>query len=427
MCRLNPRTPYHGFERYAWTMTLVRNQRQGIEDRWHKKVKDADGTMRTEHSAVYGKVKRWRVRWVDDGKELTKVFELKQDAQRYLKSLTADIERGDYVNPAKSAETFGSVAEAWFRTKQFRKPKTVAGYRSLMDMIVLPKWKDMPLRKIDYEQYSGWLGSLSVDGSQRGTALSASRITQAHQLVGAVLKYAQRTGKVTKNVALEISRSQDLPKQVEGERRYLTHEELLKLAKASGRFETLTLVLGYCGLRFGEAAALRRKHVGVKELTIRSSATFVAGSGIVESTTKTGRARHVPVPGPVWDLLKAQLPADPNALVFPRQRGGLLPIEEYRRAFDKACAEVGIVGLVPHGLRHTTASLAISAGANVKVVQRMLGHATAAMTLDLYGHLLNDDLAGVADALGKAMEDVAVSLRYAEESVSDRELLKSAK
>jgi integrase len=56
--------------------------------------------------------------------------------------------------------------------------------------------------------------------------------------------------------------------------------------------------------------------------------------------------------------------------------------------------------LVPHGLRHTTASLAISAGANVKVVQRLLGHATAAMTLDRYGHLLNDFLSGVADALG---------------------------
>ena len=59
---------------------------------------------------------------------------------------------------------------------------------------------------------------------------------------------------------------------------------------------------------------------------------------------------------------------------------------------------------MPHGLRHTTASLDISAGASVKVVQRMLRHATAAMTLDLCGHLLDDDLTGVADALGKVIE-----------------------
>jgi integrase len=53
-------------------------------------------------------------------------------------------------------------------------------------------------------------------------------------------------------------------------------------------------------------------------------------------------------------------------------------------------------------LRHTAASLAVSAGANVKAVQRMLGHASAAMTLDLYADLFDDDLEAVAVALDKA-------------------------
>ena len=369
--------------------------------------------MRTERSAVYGRVSRWRVRWVDGGgEERSKSFQRKPDAQTYLNGLTADVQRGEYVDPRKSAETFGSVAEQWFATKQHRKPKTVAGYRSLLDTVILPTWADISLKRIDYESYSTWLGRLSVDGSQRGTGLSASRITQAHQLVGAVLKYAQRTGRVAKNVALEIKRDEDLPEQAERERRYLTHVELLMLARATDRFETLTLVLGYCGLRFGEAVALRRRNVGDRVLTVRSSATAVTGKGIVESTTKTKRDRHVPVPEPVWQRLQAELPADPNALVFPGRKGGFLPLGEYRWAFDNACEDVGIEGLVPHGLRHTTASLAISAGANVKVVQRLLGHATAAMTLDRYGHLLNDDLSDVADALGKAIDSTAVSLRY---------------
>lgn len=396
---------------------IIRHQRAGIDDRWHKRVKGSDGKMRTERSAVYGKVSRWRVRWVDGGgEERTKIFQRKPDAQAYLNGLTADLQRGEYVDPRKSSETFGSVAEQWFATKQHRKPKTVAGYRSLLDTVVLPKWEGVPLKRLDYESYSTWLGALSVDGGQRGAGLSASRITQAHQLVGAVLKYAQRTGKVAKNVALEIKRDEDLPEQSERERRYLSHAELLLLAKAADRFETLTLVLGYCGLRFGEAVALRRRHVGDRVLTVRSSATAVTGKGIVESTTKTKRDRHVPVPEPVWEKLKAELPADTNALVFPSRKGGFLPLGEYRWAFDNACAEVSIEGLVPHGLRHTTASLAISAGANVKVVQRLLGHATAAMTLDRYGHLLNDDLSGVADALGKAIDSAAVSLRYLERS-----------
>jgi integrase len=380
--------------------------------------------MHTEPSAIYGKVTRWRVRWVDDqGQEHSTSFKRKPDAQAHLNGLTADVQRGDYVDPRKSAETFGSVAEQWFIAKQgaLRKPKTLAGYRSLLDTLVLPRWGDVPLKRINFEQYSTWLGTLAVDGSQRGKGLSASRITQAHQLVGAVLKYAQRTGKIVKNVAAEIKRDQDLPEQAERERRYLTHVELLRLAAAAGRFETLTLVLGYCGLRFGEAAALRRKHVGERELVVRASATAVTGKGIVETDTKTKRARHVPIPEPVWQRLKAELPDQPNALVFPSRKGGFLPLGEYRWAFDRACAEVGVDDLVPHGLRHTTASLAISAGANVKVVQRLLGHATAAMTLDRYGHLLSDDLADVAAALSQAIESAAVSLRYLE--VPDKENL----
>ena len=53
-------------------------------------------------------------------------------------------------------------------------------------------------------------------------------------------------------------------------------------------------------------------------------------------------------------------------------------------------------GLTPHDLRHTAASQAVQAGANVTAVQRMLGHASAAMTLDVYAGLFNDDLDAVA-------------------------------
>jgi integrase len=122
---------------------------------------------------------------------------------------------------------------------------------------------------------------------------------------------------------------------------------------------------------------------------------------------------------PFEDQGVASVRAWPPATVpvsFPSRKGGFLPLGEYRWAFDNACDEVGIEGLVPHGLRHTTASLAISAGANVKVVQRLLGHATDAMTLDRYGHLLDDDLSGVPDALAKAIDSIAVSLRYPESS-----------
>jgi integrase len=77
--------------------------------------------------------------------------------------------------------------------------------------------------------------------------------------------------------------------------------------------------------------------------------------------------------------------------------------------FDPAASAIGLDGLTLHELRHTAASLAVGAGANVKAVQRMLAHASAAMTLGTYADLFDDDLEAVATALGdRAMRtDVA--------------------
>jgi integrase len=70
-----------------------------------------------------------------------------------------------------------------------------------------------------------------------------------------------------------------------------------------------------------------------------------------------------------------------------------------------------VPGLTPHELRHTAASLAIASGATVKGVQAMLGHASAAMTLDRYGHLFGDELDAVADRLEAARADALRTTR----------------
>jgi integrase len=168
-----------------------------------------------------------------------------------------------------------------------------------------------------------------------GWCLSASRIIQTHQLVGAVFNYAANAGLATKNIAAEINRH-DPPETSKAEQRYLTHPQLPDLAEEMGRFETLTLVLGYCGCRFGEAAALRRKDVGDREITVRASATYVVGQGIVETDSKTKWSRRVPVPEPVWERLRGELPTESDALLFPGRKGGHLPLGEYRWVFDRA-------------------------------------------------------------------------------------------
>ena len=225
------------------------------------------------------------------------MFGRKTDAQKWLdtvRSPTRSPERGPTRNCP--GQTFGALAQRWIATKATRAPKTVAGYRSLLDTVVLPRWGDVPLRDVTFEDLQQWVSGLSVNGSTRfeGKGLSASRVIQAHQVVSQILRYAVKAKHLPANPAEGI----ELPRKHDVEQRYLTHEQLHRLAVASGRLRTLVLVLGYCGLRFGEAAALRVGDVNLSARRIRvsRSVTNVTGTGLVEGPTKNHSARTVPVP-----------------------------------------------------------------------------------------------------------------------------------
>ena len=173
-----------------------------------------------------------------------------------------------------------------------------------------------------------------------------------------------------------------------------------------GAYRLLVLFLAYTGLRWGELAGLR---VGRLDLMRRRASiveTYVVVDGhVVPSDPKNHERREVPVPRFLIDELAAHVAGKPpDALVFGGEKAGTpMRSRTFQRAvFDQASAAVGLDGLTPHALRHTAASLAIAAGADVKVVQQMLGHKSATMTLDLYGHLFPDRLDTVADTMDAA-------------------------
>lgn len=138
----------------------------------------------------------------------------------------------------------------------------------------------------------------------------------------------------------------------------------------------------------------------------------VTGSGgLVWSTPKTHERRSVPFPPSLSVELSALMVGKGrDDLVFTDMRGGVLRKSNWRsRVFEPAVEicqreDESFPSVTPHDLRHTAASLAISAGANVKAVQRMLGHAKASMTLDNYTDLFDDDLDDVAANLDKAIK-----------------------
>lgn len=127
------------------------------------------------------------------------------------------------------------------------------------------------------------------------------------------------------------------------------------------------------------------------------------GGALYLDTLKNNRARTVPLVMhlvPIIDLWSAG--KAPDTWLFAAPEGGPLRESNWKRSvgWAKATAAIGRRGFRVHDLRHTAASVWLGAGADPKVVQRVLGHGTAAMTMDLYGHLVDGNLWQAARLVG---------------------------
>ncbi|MDP9445008.1 MAG: site-specific integrase [Actinomycetota bacterium] len=135
----------------------------------------------------------------------------------------------------------------------------------------------------------------------------------------------------------------------------------------------MVLLLAYCGLRFGEAAALRVRNVDLMRGRIRVSQSVSEVNGQqVWGTPKSHHARSVAVPRFLRDLLTEQMAGKgPEDLLFASPDGSPLRHSNLlRRTWNRATRQVGLQALTPHDLRHTAASRAVDAGANVKALHR---------------------------------------------------------
>jgi len=198
-----------------------------------------------------------------------------------------------------------------------------------------------------------------------------------------------------------------LPRLNWSERRFLSAEELDRLVTAMpAPYDLFIRVLAYTGIRYGEAAALRRGSCNLlrRRLIISESMGEVNGT-VVFGLPKNGRQRTVVVPKFVCDDLEAHLrtlvgPGN-EALVFTSGQGRPLRYSNFRsRYWLPALLKAGFekpFGL--HALRHSYASLASQSGASVKAVQSQLGHQDPALTLRLYQHLFDDDLDTLGDRI----------------------------
>ncbi|HEY2176010.1 MAG TPA: tyrosine-type recombinase/integrase [Mycobacteriales bacterium] len=339
---------------------------------------------------------RWRARYRDAAhREHARHFRRRIDAVRWVEAQESARLRGEWVDPALSRITFGEWSEMWLATKASLKPKSRATYASILRARVLPRWADVPLRSIGHADVVAWQADLRRD-------VGDSMTRQAVDILGQCLALAVRDGRLVRSVAEGVKR----PKPARGRQRFLTHAEVSKLAaECPGQYGLLVRLLAYTGLRFGEAAGLRVRNVGIERGRLEIVDNLTEAAGLLhEGSPKSHKSRSVPVPrflrGALADQLAGKTPDD---RVFSASRGGPLRNSNFRHyVFDGAVRRAGLGPLTPHDLRDTAASLAVSAGANVKTVQRMLGHASAAMTLDIYAGLFDDDLDAVGERLSLA-------------------------
>lgn len=336
---------------------------------------------------------RWRARWRNpDGRQRAKTFPTKRAASNYLAVVGTSMQAGDYLDPAASRAKVADFAPKWLAAQGHLKASTRATYEHMLTKHVLPRWGTTPLGKVTHEDVAAWVSDLSAAG------LSAATVRYAFRVLSMLLDFAVRAKRVRQNAAAGVK----LPRAASAEKRYLTHQEVARLADAAGDRRAVVLVLAYCGLRWGELAALRVGRVDLlrRRIRVEEAVSEVRGR-LVWGSPKSHQVRSVPIPRFLVDELAVQVAGKgADELVFTAGRGGVLRNLNFRRdVFDPAAKIAGLEGLTPHELRHTAASLAVSAGANVKAVQRMLGHKSAAMTLDVYSGLFDDDLDGVADRL----------------------------
>lgn len=338
-----------------------------------------------------------------DGTERSRTFRTKKEAERYERAQHTAVDQGLWVDPRSGRVILTAWVGEWQRTVVHLRPTTRRIYDANLRNHILPVLGDVELGKLTPSMLRAWLAGLTTKLGHHGQPLALGSVAQAYRTLNRVLSAAVDNELLGRNPLRGVR-----PPRVEAEpMRFLSHDEVATLASViDSRYRALVLIAAYSGLRAGELIALRRKNMDLlrRTITVVEQVQYISGRHVVSVPKSSAGRRSVPLPGIVATALEEHLAAhaEPGVegLVFPAPGGGFLRLENFRkRMWTPAVMAADVAPLRIHDLRHTCASLAIAAGADVKVLQRMLGHASAALTLDRYGHLLPGQAQTVADRL----------------------------
>ena len=289
--------------------------------------------------------------------------------------ITPSLATGTYVAPRAGRVTVAEMYKSWSAAQGHISAKTAATRRSAWGSRVEPHWGHVAVIDVKTSAVRAWVAAMATEG------VGVPTIENSFGLLRQVLGAAVEDTRIPRNPCDTVK----LPKRTHADRGYLSHAQVATLADAHDRDPEVVRFLAYTGLRWGEMAALRVQDFDMLRRRLNVSRSVTESGGLVWSTPKTHERRSVPFPAALADELAALMVGKGrDELVFTDQRGGVLRNSNWRaRVFEPAVTavqsqataqrakEIAATGkaatpefptITPHDLRHTAASLAVSAG-----------------------------------------------------------------
>jgi integrase len=364
-------------------------------------------------------------------------YRTKREAEQALSEAVTAAHAGIYVEPTK--QTLRDFVEDWIAAiAPTLRPSTLYSYDRNLRLHVLPQLGSIQLRRIDGGMLNALYAQLLADGKQSngGGGLSPRSVRYVHTIVHRAFRDAVRWGRITRNPA----DAADPPRAAATARPAMTTWTADQVRAfldytADHRLHAAFVVLATTGMRRGECLGLRWSDFDLTAGRLAIVQTVIAVNHEVRiGSPKTARGRRTVAldPGTIAVLRRhrQQQLAErmmmgagftDHDLVFCRPDGGPLHPERFSRTFEIEAARADLPRIRLHDLRHTWATLALSAGEHPKVVQERLGHANVSITLDVYSHVTEGLHSDAASRVAGIIFGTPVSNRLANGGIGDDE------
>ena len=331
-----------------------------------------------------------------------------KEARQKLTQIIGEIDDGEYLEPSKLK--LGDWLDIWLNEYcEDKKYSTVKGYRAKVKKHIKPQLGDIPLGKLTTPEVQKFYNRLlkPPDGSPGS---SPKTIKNTHGVLSKAMSVAVVNGYIRRNPCQGVI----LPRMEKHEVEPLTDDQvalLLQLGEKDEEYGILLKVILLTGLRKAEALGITWDCVDFRRGVIRINKQLqkrpLKDGGVMFTSLKNGKGRVLKPAPYVMELMKKRYEQQirqkeeasfawvgwhteaehRTALAFTTIFGTPLQPQTTYNHFKKLAIEIGAPNARVHDLRHTYAVLSLQNGDDVKTVQGNLGHATAAFTLDVYGHV----------------------------------------